>query len=120
METEARARGLAGWARRRALGDSVSGHRVAAAKVPGAYTRIAAPSVNAGAHVSRTTNHQSHFSTHAFLIATRQLLEIELTSSQQTRKHFPIATFYACLGWRREFANHPKRDCRSQECAARG
>ena len=29
METEARARGLAGWARRRALGDSVSARRVA-------------------------------------------------------------------------------------------
>jgi hypothetical protein len=56
------------------------------------------------AHVSRATNHQSHRTACAFLIAT-QLLEIELTSSQQTRKLFLIATFSAILGWRREFAN---------------
>jgi hypothetical protein len=37
METGARARGLAGWACERALGDRVSGRSVAAAKVPGAY-----------------------------------------------------------------------------------
>jgi len=39
METGARARGLAGWARGRALGDGVCGRRVAAAKVPRALTR---------------------------------------------------------------------------------
>ena len=50
METEARARGLAGWARGRALGNSVSGRGVAAVRVPSAYTRIAPRSVNAGAH----------------------------------------------------------------------
>jgi hypothetical protein len=50
METDARARGLAGWARGRALGDIVSGRRVAAAKVPSAYTRLTARSVNSGAH----------------------------------------------------------------------
>jgi hypothetical protein len=145
METEAEARG---WARGHALGDSVSGRRVAAAQVPSAYTRMTARSVNAGAHCAsarrailigsapiknrriplkplamffsnrpkraylrarfahawRTTNHQSHFSTHAFLIAT-QLLKIELTGSQQKRKYFLIATFSAVLGCRREFAN---------------
>ena len=129
METEARAKGLAGWARVRALGDSVSARKVAAAKLPSAYTRMTARSVNAGAHRAnpqrailigstaiknpriplkphamffsnrskraclrarfahawRTPNHQSHFSTHAFLIVT-QLLEIELISSQQDRK----------------------------------
>ncbi len=132
METGAQARGSAGWARGRALGDGVSGRRVAAAKVPGAYTRITAHSVNVGAqcailigstairnpriplkshamffsnrskiaclrarfaHVSRATNRRSHHTTRAFLIAT-QLLEIELTSSQQTRKLFLIATFW--------------------------
>ena len=41
---------------------------------------------------SRITNHQPLLTHHAFLIATRQLLEIELTPSQQTRKHFLIAT----------------------------
>ena len=45
METGARARGLAGWARGRALGDGVSGRSVAAAKVPGAYMRMTARSV---------------------------------------------------------------------------
>jgi hypothetical protein len=50
METETRERGLAGRARGRALGDSVSGRRVAAAKVPTAYPRVMVRSVNAGAH----------------------------------------------------------------------
>jgi hypothetical protein len=137
METRARARGLAGWARGRALGDGVRGRWVAAAKVPGAYTRMTTHSVSVGAQcasarcailigssairnpriplkphamffsnrskraclrarfaqVSRTTNRQSHFTTRAFLIATRPELEIELTRSQQTRNHFLIATF---------------------------
>jgi hypothetical protein len=146
METEARARGLAGWARGRALGDGVPGCWAAAAKVPGAYTRMTAHSGRVSdpplrmpakmmrggarcailigssairnpriplkphamffsnrskraclrarfAQVSRTTNRQSHFTTRAFLIATRPELEIELTRSQQTRNHFLIATF---------------------------
>jgi hypothetical protein len=92
METEARARGLASWARGRALGDSVSGHGVAAAKVPSAYTRMAARSVNSDAHCASAQR--------AFLIATH-LLDIELTSSQQTRKHFLIATF-SDLSWHRQ------------------
>src|SRR5579863_9347199 len=44
MGTGARARGLAGWARGRALGDGVSGRRVTAAKVPGVFTRMTAHS----------------------------------------------------------------------------
>ena len=44
MQTAARARGLAGWTRERALGDSVSGRRVAAAKVPSCYARMTARS----------------------------------------------------------------------------
>jgi len=39
---EARARGLAGWARGRALGNGVPGCWVTAAKVPSAYTRMTA------------------------------------------------------------------------------
>ena len=54
METAARARGLAAESdartRGRALGDSASARRVVATKVPGAYTRITARGVNAGAH----------------------------------------------------------------------
>jgi hypothetical protein len=141
MKTGARARGLAGWARGGALGDGVSGCWAAAAKVPGAHTRMTVHSVNVGAqcasarcailigstairnlriplkphdmffsnrskiaclrarfaHVSRTSNHQSPCTTRAFLIASRQLLEIELTNSQQTRKLFLIASFSAVL-----------------------
>jgi len=156
METGARARGLAGWTRERALGDGVCVRWVATAKVPGAYTRLTTHSgqvldpplrmpaklMRCGArcailtgstairnlriplkqhgmffsnrrklhvcarfaHVSRTTNRQSHYTARAFLIAT-QLLEIELISSQQTRKLFLIASFSAVLGWRRKFAN---------------
>jgi hypothetical protein len=37
--------------------------------------------------------HQSLLTTHGFLIASRQLLEIELNFSQQTRKQFLIASF---------------------------
>ena len=44
MESGARARGFASWARGRALGDGVSGRWVAAAKVPSAYTRTLANS----------------------------------------------------------------------------
>jgi len=44
-------------------------------------------------HASRFTSHQSRLTNHAFLIASRQILKIELTPSQQTRKHFLIATF---------------------------
>jgi len=44
--------------------------------------------------------------THAFLIASRQLLEIELTRSQQTRKHFLIASFSAISEIAPYLANH--------------
>jgi hypothetical protein len=46
-------------------------------------------------HASLFTNCQSLLTNHAFLIASRQLLEIELTHSQQTRKYFLIASFSA-------------------------
>jgi hypothetical protein len=101
METGARARGLAGWARGRALGDGVFGGWVAAANVPSAYTQMT--------HVSRTTNHQSLLTNHAFLIATRPELEIELTHSQQTRKLFLIATFSAISAPAPHLANHDPR-----------
>ena len=40
----------------------------------------------------RFTTYQSPLTTNAFLIATAKLLEIKLTHSQQTRKHFLIRT----------------------------
>jgi hypothetical protein len=75
METAARARGWAGWARGRALGDSVSGRRVAAAKVPGAYTRMPARNLNAGAQ-------------RAFLIASRQNIKNRANSLTTNEKTF--------------------------------
>jgi hypothetical protein len=44
-------------------------------------------------HASRFTNHRSLPTHDAFLIAT-QILNLDLTHSQQTRKHFLIATKY--------------------------
>jgi hypothetical protein len=44
-------------------------------------------------HESRFTTHRSLLTNRAILIASRQILKIELTRSQQTRKHFLIATF---------------------------
>jgi len=44
--------------------------------------------------VLHATKHEEHRASHAFLIAT-QILGIALTHSQQTRKHFLIATIFA-------------------------
>ena len=91
----------AGWARERALGDRVCGRWVAAVKVPGAYMRMTTrigrvpqprvPPLRMPAKMMRGATRC------AILIGSRQLLEIELTRSQQTRKHFPIATFFDSL-----------------------
>src|SRR5277367_1076599 len=98
METAARARGLAGRTRRRALGDSVSVRRVAAAEVPRGYARITARSGRVPRLRDRPLRMPAKMmrsgAQRAILIAT-QLLDIELTSSQQTRKHFLIASFSA-------------------------
>src|SRR5271155_2464705 len=48
-------------------------------------------------HRSRFTTHQSLPTNHAFLIASRQILKIALTTSQQTRKDFLIASFSGSL-----------------------
>ena len=104
METAARARGLAaesdGRTRGRALGDSVTGRRLAAAKVPSGYARMAARS----GRVPRLRDRPLRVAAtmmrsgapRAILIAT-QLLDIKLTGSQQTRKHFLMCTFWGCL-----------------------
>ncbi len=95
--------GRGAWLAGRALRDGVPGCWVAAAKVPSAYTRMMAHSVSSGAQSAsartlrtfRARRIASH-TTRAFLIAT-ELFEVELTSSQQTRKFFRIATFSAVL-----------------------
>jgi glucokinase len=46
-------------------------------------------------HAARSTNHQSLLTNRAFLIASRQILKIRLTRSQQTRKLFLVASFSA-------------------------
>jgi hypothetical protein len=50
--------------------------------------------------------HQSLLTTHGFLIASRQLLENELTCSQQKRKHFLIASFSAISELAPYLTNH--------------
>ena len=102
METGTPARGLAGRARERALGDGVSGCRVAAAKVPGAYTQMTAP-LRMPAKMMRGGARR------AILIASRQILEIRLNCSQQTRKHFLIATFSAVSATGPHLTNHDSR-----------
>jgi len=59
--------------------------------------------------VSRFTDHQSLLTNRAFLIATRPELKIELTPSQQTRKHFLIATFSAISAPAPHLADHGSR-----------
>jgi hypothetical protein len=75
MQTEVRARGLAGWARGRALGESVCGRTVVAAQAPSAYTRMTARSMNPGAH-------------RAFLIASRQNIKNRANSLTTNEKTF--------------------------------
>jgi len=75
METQARTKGLAGCARRRALGESVCRRTVAAAKLPSAYTRMTARSMNPGAH-------------RAFLIASRQNIKNRANSLTTNEKTF--------------------------------
>src|SRR5271168_579459 len=100
METAARARGLAGWRRGCALGDSVSGRRIAAAKAPSGYARMTSRSGRVPRLWDRPLRMPAKMmrsgAQRAILIAT-QLLDIELTSSQQTRKHFLMCTFWGCL-----------------------
>ena len=50
--------------------------------------------------------HRSLLTTHGFLIASRQLLENELTCSQQKRKHFLIASFSAISELAPYLTNH--------------
>ena len=102
METGARARGLAGWARAarwcpRVLGRGSQGAERLHAN-DGAQREFGRAICERAhfEHVSRATNRGPHHTTRAFLIAT-QLFEVELTSSQQTRELFRIATFSAVL-----------------------
>src|ERR1700692_366448 len=113
MEIGARARGLAGWARGRAPGDSISGRWLVAATEPGAYTRMTARS----GRVPRLRNRPLRMPAKmmrsgarcAMLIGSRQLLEIELTRSQQTRKLFLIASFSAISAPAPHLAYHDSR-----------
>ena len=70
--------------------------------------------------VLRATNHVLRRTTHASLIASRQLLEIELTSSQQTRKLFLIASFSARSAHASRLAAltapHPSPTMKSMPC----
>ena len=76
METQARTRGLAGCARGRALGDSVS------------VRRVAGHGLRSTARGSRFTTHQSLLTTHAFLIASRQNIKNRANSLTTNEKTF--------------------------------
>ena len=56
-----------------------------------------------------TVSAPAPLSTRNFLIASRQILKIELTHSQQTRKHFLIASFSASLAPAPHLTNHDSR-----------
>src|ERR1700730_2813997 len=122
METGARARALAGWARGRALGDGIPGRWVAAASVPSACTRMTEhsgrvpqprdPSLRMPAKLMRGDARC------AILIGIRQLLKMELTGSQQTRKLSLTGAFSALLACSRKFANQKIGVPRNARCAA--
>ena len=90
MQTAARTRGVAaesdGTTRGRAPGDSASGRRLAAAKVPNAYPRTTARSVSARTH--RASAPRAIVSTHAFLIASRQNIRNRANSLTTNEKTF--------------------------------
>jgi hypothetical protein len=60
-------------------------------------------------HESPITTHQSRLTNHAFLIASGQILKIALTRSQQTRKHFLIASLSAISALAPRLSNHDSR-----------
>jgi len=123
METGARVRGSAGWVRGRALGDSVCGRKVAAAKVPGTHNRVtprSGPVPQQQVPPLRIPAKMMPGGARRAILIASQILKIELTRSQQMRKLFLIANFSALLACGREFGNPAKRDCRYQECAVRG
>jgi hypothetical protein len=62
-------------------------------------------------HAARasTVSAPAPLSTRNFLIASRQILKIELTHSQQTRKLFLIASFWASLAPAPHLTNHDSR-----------
>ena len=75
-------------------------NRLKTANCSARFSRVFRPQNHDSAvagHGSRFTPHQSLLTNHAFLIASRQILKIDLTHSQQTRKHFLIASFSATL-----------------------
>jgi hypothetical protein len=62
-------------------------------------------------HAARaaTASAPAPLSTRYFLIASRQILKIKLTRSQQTRKHFLIASFSAISAPVPRLSNHDSR-----------
>ncbi len=113
METRTQVRRLAGWARGRALGDGVCGRWAAATKVPSAYTRMTAYRGRIPRLRDRLLPMPAKMmrggARRAFLIARRQILEFDLTRSQQTRKHFLIVTISGVSAPAPHLTNHDSR-----------
>jgi hypothetical protein len=104
---------VAGCARGRALGDGVCGRWAAATKVPSAYTRMTAyrgriPRLRDWL-LLMPAKIMHGGARRAFLIARRQILEINLTRSQQKRTHFLIATFSSVSALAPHLTNHASR-----------
>src|SRR5271156_6304421 len=75
-------------------------NRLKTANCSARFSRVSRPQNHdspVAGHASRFTTQQSLLTNHAFLIASRQILKIDLTHSQQTRKPFLIASFSATL-----------------------
>jgi hypothetical protein len=108
METGARARGLASWAREPALGDGVSGCWVAAAKVPGASTRMTARSVSMGTQCA---------SARCAILFGSAAIQNPRIPLKPDAMFLLISSFSAVLGWRCEFANQEIGVPRDARCA---
>ena len=97
MEARAQVRRLAGWARERALGDGVSGCRVATAKVPGAYTGMTAHSGRVPPLRMPAKMMRGH-ARRAILIASRQNIKNRANSLTTNEKTFSNRYFFGRFG----------------------
>jgi len=107
METGARARGLAGWARRHALGDGVSGRWVARASLIASFhASLAHPAHFTARHSSLVTRH--------FLTASFSAVLSGASNSAIRRLPFPAVRGSRFAGHESRFTSHEPR--RTRHC----